>query len=67
MIRDYLNCVDPLDKAGGYAVQEEGERVVAGVEGSWSNVVGLPMEPLARNLECLGIHPLPSRDACIGG
>jgi septum formation protein len=59
MIRDYLNRVDPLDKAGGYAVQEEGDRIVACVEGSWSNVVGLPMETVERTLDSLGIRRRP--------
>ena len=43
-IEDYLSRMNPLDKAGGYAIQEQGDRIVASVEGSYSNVVGLPME-----------------------
>ena len=43
-IEDYLGRVHVLDKAGAYAVQEHGERIVASVEGSFSNVVGLPVE-----------------------
>ena len=43
-IEDYLGRVHVLDKAGAYAVQEHGERIVATVEGSFSNVVGLPVE-----------------------
>ena len=54
----YLRLVNPLDKAGGYAAQEHGERIIARYEGSWSNVMGLPMETLADTLAReFGIHP----------
>lgn len=49
-IEAYLGLIDPLDKAGGYAAQEHGERIIARHEGSWSNVMGLPMETLAATL-----------------
>ena len=54
---EYLALINPLDKAGGYAAQEHGDRIIAGVEGSWTNVVGLPMEALAAELAALGIVP----------
>lgn len=40
----YLEKVHTLDKAGGYAIQEHGDEIVAQVEGSYSNVVGLPVD-----------------------
>jgi septum formation protein len=43
-IDDYLARVHVLDKAGAYALQEHGELLVESVEGSRSNVVGLPLE-----------------------
>ena len=46
----YLRLIDPLDKAGGYAAQEHGERIIAAYEGSWTNVLGLPMERLGATL-----------------
>lgn len=49
-IRDYLTSIDPLDKAGAYAAQEDNGRIIECVEGSFTNVVGLPME---RTLETL--------------
>ncbi len=49
-IRDYLAKVNPLDKAGAYAIQENGEMIVAEVSGSYSNVVGLPLEQLRAEL-----------------
>lgn len=47
-IRDYLRRIHPLDKAGAYAAQEHTDRIIARVEGSFSNVVGLPMERFRR-------------------
>lgn len=53
----YLGLVNTLDKAGGYAVQEHGERVVAAVRGSFDNVVGLPVAELAVELARRGVFP----------
>jgi septum formation protein len=49
-IRRYLNRVNPLDKAGAYAIQEDGDLIVEKIAGSYTNVVGLPMERLGREL-----------------
>jgi len=46
-IQQYLELVDVLDKAGSYAIQEHGDRLIQQIEGSFSNVVGLPIERLA--------------------
>jgi hypothetical protein len=35
-----------LDKAGGYAIQEQGDQLVDRIFGSYTNVVGLPLERL---------------------
>lgn len=43
-VAEYLAAVDVLDKAGAYALQERSELLVEHVEGSRSNVVGLPVE-----------------------
>ena len=50
-IADYLDKIDPLDKAGAYAIQEHGELIVKKVDGSYSNVVGLPIERLKSELK----------------
>ncbi|NJM09658.1 MAG: septum formation protein Maf [Bdellovibrionaceae bacterium] len=50
-IAEYVASGEPMDKAGGYAIQGGGKKFVSSVQGSWSNVVGLPMERLARALE----------------
>ncbi len=55
MIGRYLGEVNVLDKAGGYALQERGEWIVERVEGSRSNVIGLPTEALERVLQRRGL------------
>jgi len=57
MIRDYLAGIDPLDKAGAYAAQEAGSEIIEKIEGSFTNVVGLPMERTAVELRRFGIEP----------
>jgi septum formation protein len=50
-IEHYLSKVNPLDKAGAYAIQEHGDDIVRHIDGSFSNVVGLPLERLRQELE----------------
>jgi septum formation protein len=50
-IRDYLGKINPMDKAGAYAIQNSGELIISEVSGSYSNVVGLPVERLKEELE----------------
>lgn len=50
-IRRYLAKVNPLDKAGAYAIQEHGPEIVESLDGSLTNVVGLPLERVRRELE----------------
>ncbi|HSM97093.1 MAG TPA: nucleoside triphosphate pyrophosphatase [Rhizomicrobium sp.] len=42
-IRSYVQCGEGLGKAGGYAIQGRAEAFVRQLNGSWSNVVGLPL------------------------
>ena len=49
-IRDYLASIQPLDKAGAYAIQDSGEKIISEISGSYSNVVGLPVEKLREEL-----------------
>lgn len=49
-IERYLGRINPLDKAGAYAIQESGELIVAEISGSFTNVVGLPLEMLRKEL-----------------
>lgn len=49
-LRAYLARINPLDKAGAYAAQEDHGEMILRFEGSFSNIIGLPMEALAREL-----------------
>lgn len=51
VMEEYLASVEVLDKAGAYALQERGELLVESVEGSRSNVVGLPVRRTLAALE----------------
>lgn len=46
----YAASGEPDDKAGAYAIQGRGAFLVSGIDGSWSNVVGLPLAPLVEFL-----------------
>jgi septum formation protein len=46
IIEEYFEEVNPLDKAGGYAIQTRADLIIEKFEGSHSNVVGLPVEML---------------------
>ena len=54
-IAEYLGKINPLDKAGAYAIQEHGGGIVERIEGSYSNVMVLPIERLRATLERLGV------------
>jgi septum formation protein len=50
VVETYVSTVPILDKAGAYGIQERGEMLVEKVDGSYSNVVGLPVERLSLEL-----------------
>lgn len=54
-IEDYLQRVHVLDKAGAYAIQEHGERIVAARRGSLSNIIGLPQDEVRELLTRHGV------------
>ncbi len=56
-IKNYLAKVGPLDKAGAYAAQGSGAEIIAKIEGSFTNVVGLPMEKTVAALAKFGVRP----------
>jgi len=60
-LRAYVATGEPLDKAGAYALQGEGRRFVSRIEGSESNVIGLPLEETLVLLAAAGLAP-PSPD-----
>ncbi|MCI0746615.1 MAG: Maf family protein [Verrucomicrobia subdivision 3 bacterium] len=55
-IQDYLASINPLDKAGAYAIQENGGAIIEEITGSRSNVVGLPLERLREELRDWGFR-----------
>ena len=54
-IRRYVDTREPMDKAGAYGIQGEGGALVAEVRGSYTNVVGLPLEETLRLLQLMGL------------
>jgi septum formation protein len=55
-IEAYVATGEPLDKAGAYAIQGQGSAMVAGLRGSFSNVVGLPLQQTAALLAEFGVR-----------
>jgi septum formation protein len=54
-IRAYVATGEPMDKAGAYAIQGLAAKFVADIEGSYSNVVGLPVATVLQMLREAGI------------
>jgi septum formation protein len=54
-IEQYLSLVHTLDKAGGYAIQEHSELIVAGFTGSLTNIIGMPQEEMKQLLTRAGL------------
>lgn len=54
LLRAYAESGEPLDKAGAYAVQGAGAFLIKSLNGSWSNVVGLPLAELVQELLAMG-------------
>jgi septum formation protein len=52
-LAEYVHSGEGIGKAGGYAIQETGDRFVADIDGSFTNVVGLPMKLLADYLDVM--------------
>lgn len=47
----YHDRIDPMDKAGAYAAQDHGELIIDRLEGSMTNVIGLPMDEVREVLD----------------
>ena len=54
IIKHYVSTNEPNDKAGAYALQGQGGMFVSHIEGSYSNVIGLPMATIRNMLLTLG-------------
>jgi septum formation protein len=53
-IAEYVASGEPMDKAGAYAIQARASRFIEKIEGSYSNVVGLPVALVYRHLRAWG-------------
>lgn len=61
-ISHYHSKINPLDKAGAYAIHEHGDDLVRRISGSFSNVVGLPLERLSEELAYFEVrNPLATK------
>jgi septum formation protein len=56
IIHTYHAAVPVLDKAGGYAIQDHGHLIIHSIQGSMSNVIGLPVDELTAQLQALGFQ-----------
>jgi septum formation protein len=59
-LRDYVATGESLDKAGGYAAQGHGRRLIESIEGSETNVIGLPLEETLALLRAAGFASGPA-------
>jgi len=55
IIETYLSRVHTLDKAGGYGIQDHSDLIVAGFQGSLTNIIGLPLETTKHILTRCGL------------
>lgn len=62
-IESYVKSGEPLDKAGGYAIQGLGAVLVKKIEGDFFNVMGLPLSMLVASLKEFGVYTSPTISA----
>ncbi len=51
-IAGYFERVDPLDKAGGYDIDQHHQLIIRAYEGSWTNIMGLPQDVVEAWVSC---------------
>ncbi|MGR3221422.1 MAG: Maf family protein [Candidatus Anammoxibacter sp.] len=57
-ISHYISTGEPIGKAGAYGIQGQGAMLIDNIKGSYSNVVGLPLEQLSESLETIFHFPV---------
>ena len=55
-IERYVDSGEPMDKAGAYAIQGAAAEFIVGIHGSYSNVVGLPLNATVRLARKAGVN-----------
>jgi septum formation protein len=55
-IERYVDSGEPMDKAGAYAIQGGAAEFIVGIHGSYSNVVGLPLNAVVRLARKAGVN-----------
>lgn len=60
VLEAYADSGDPLDKAGSYGIQDGGAFLVSAITGSWSTVVGLPLDIVLERMLKAGVLGLKS-------
>ncbi len=71
-VREYVRTGEPFDKAGAYAIQGRGSRLIESIQGCYNNVIGLPLCEVVELLKSVGlplaeegrICRLPSDEFC---
>ena len=58
-IKAYIRTNSPMDKAGGYAIQDADFHPVSSLRGCWANVMGLPLCHLYKLMQQSGLEPKP--------
>lgn len=57
VIKNYISTLEPMDKAGAYAIQGLASMLIKGINGCYFNVVGFPVFKFAQMLKEIGINP----------
>lgn len=65
-IREYVATGEPMDKAGAYAIQGLGSKLVHSMEGCYPNVVGFPLCAVVRHLNLAGVETGCVPEICPG-
>lgn len=60
LIREYIDSGEPIGKAGAYAIQGRGFSLIETWQGSYSNIVGLPLRLTQNLLIAVGCNPVSS-------